>query len=167
MKERNLRECFNDPLSMLPGVIIFCILRQNDFSQSQFGSSILQPIDQDPTMLPWKLNGFLIYEHLLTNTSKSVWRQLGALIHFLKLEVPYVSHMYTHAWFFLNPHALRAFRFMSVNRHKFPRICAFCSVLEDKFVRWTSFQSGALGRNPWSPCLNFAMKTTNLKFETV
>ena len=47
-----LLECFDHPLSMLPGVIVLCILRQDDLSESQLAAWLLKPLDQYPTVLP-------------------------------------------------------------------------------------------------------------------
>ena len=55
-----LLERFNDPLSMLPGVIILCVLRQNDFRQTKLTSGVVEPVDESATMLPAMTNKFCI-----------------------------------------------------------------------------------------------------------
>ena len=50
----DLLERLNDPLTMLPGVVVFGVVRENDLAESELQTGISQPLDQNPAVLPVK-----------------------------------------------------------------------------------------------------------------
>ncbi len=51
----NAPESFDDPLPVLPGVVVFGVLWQNDFGQPKLVARILKPVHQNSAVLPEKL----------------------------------------------------------------------------------------------------------------
>jgi len=51
----NAPESFDDPLPVLPGVVVFGVLWQNDFGQPKLVARILKPVHQDSAVLPGKV----------------------------------------------------------------------------------------------------------------
>ena len=51
----NAPESFDDPLPVLPGVVVFGVLRQNDFGQPKLVARILKPVHQNSAVLPGKV----------------------------------------------------------------------------------------------------------------
>ena len=71
-----LLERFNDPLSMLPGVIILCVLRQNDFRQTKLTSGVVEPVDESATMLPAMTSKFCILIFFLAKPVSTTFKDL-------------------------------------------------------------------------------------------
>ena len=75
----NAPESFDDPLPVLPGVVVFGVLWQNDFGQPKLVARILKPVHQNSAVLPEKVTK--------TAKMKLVWkfkvetRKLGIMDH--------------------------------------------------------------------------------------